>query len=82
MRMDEDAVDARVAATLQDEEEIARILALMTRPRDSRGVYRDGGCMDVSARISALGLPGNDGHPVTRVLTPLGVRIARTAARP
>ncbi len=48
MRMDEDAVDDRVAATLQDDEETARILALMTRPRDSRGVYRDGGCMDVS----------------------------------
>ena len=48
MRMDENEVDMRVAATLQDDEETARILGLMMRPRDSRGIYQDGGCMDVS----------------------------------
>ena len=48
LRMDENEVEARVAATLRDEDETARILALMMRPREPRGVYRDGGCMDVS----------------------------------
>lgn len=48
LRMDEDEVEARVAATLQDEEETARVLGLMMRPREPQGVYRGGGCMDVS----------------------------------
>ena len=48
LRMDEDEVEARVTATLQDEKETTRILDLMMRPREPQGVYRDGGCMDVS----------------------------------
>lgn len=48
MRINEDEVDLRVATTLQDNEETTRILQLMTRPRDPRGVYQKGGCMDVS----------------------------------
>ena len=46
--MDENEVDERVADTLNDAEETARILALMMRPREAQGIYRDGGCMDVS----------------------------------
>lgn len=48
LRMDENEVESRIAATLRDDDETARVLALMLRPREPQGVYRDGGCMDVS----------------------------------
>ena len=40
---------ARVEASLQDADEVQRIVQLMTRYREPRGVYTEaGGCMDTT----------------------------------
>jgi hypothetical protein len=46
LRVDEDEVARRVALTEADPVEHARVLALMQRWRDPRGVYEHGGCLD------------------------------------
>lgn len=46
VRIDEDEVERRVRATLADSDELARVLGKMQRPRDPRGVYDQGGCID------------------------------------
>lgn len=46
--MDEAEVEARVAASLADPAECARILSRMMRWRDPQGVYAEGGCIDTS----------------------------------
>jgi len=46
LRVDEDEVARRVALTEADPVARARVLDLMGRWRDSRGVYEQGGCMD------------------------------------
>lgn len=46
--IDEEAVEAHVSATMADADEVKKILEKMICPRDSRGVYADGGCMDIS----------------------------------
>ncbi len=46
--MDEDEVARRVVMSKNHPEETGRILALMQRLRDPRGVYADGGCIDSS----------------------------------
>jgi len=46
LRVDEDEVARRVALTEADPAEHARVLALMQRWRDPRGVYEHGGCLD------------------------------------
>jgi Protein-glutamine gamma-glutamyltransferase len=52
-RMDEDKVEALVAATLKQPDEVARILALMERYREPRGVYTDaGGCIDTTREFA------------------------------
>lgn len=48
LQVDEAAVDARVAATLADPDELARVLDLMWRWREPRGVYVAGGCIDTT----------------------------------
>jgi len=48
MRIDEAEVERRVQATLADPEQTAAVIAQMERPREPRGVYRDGGCMDTT----------------------------------
>lgn len=57
-RIDEDRVETLVAATRQNTEETARILALMQRYRDPRGVYQDGGCMDTTREFARWVHPG------------------------
>lgn len=48
-RIDEGKVAELVEATLKDPKELARILAIMTRYREARGVYTDaGGCIDTT----------------------------------
>lgn len=47
-RINEDEVEARVTASLNDPDELKSIMATMSRHREPRGVYRDGGCIDVS----------------------------------
>ncbi len=56
--MDESIVEARVAATLEDPAEVARILARMVRLRDPRGVYAEGGCIDTTREYPRLVRPG------------------------
>lgn len=46
VRIDEDEVERRVQQTLSDPGELARVLGLMQRLRDPRGVYDQGGCID------------------------------------
>ena len=46
LRVDEDEVERRVAATMSDPDALAAILARMQRWRDPRGIYAQGGCMD------------------------------------
>jgi hypothetical protein len=48
LRVDEAKVDALVKAALQDPGEVARIVALMWRFREGKGIYRDGGCVDTT----------------------------------
>jgi hypothetical protein len=48
-RIDENKVAALVEATLKDPTELTRILAMMTRYREARGIYTDaGGCIDTT----------------------------------
>ncbi len=51
-RMDEARVETLVAATLLDPAEVERILALMQRYREPRGVYVDGGCLDTTREFA------------------------------
>lgn len=58
-RINETEVDARVAATLQDPAEVARIMAVMERYRESRGVYTTaGGCIDTTREFARWVCPG------------------------
>ncbi|MDW5443254.1 hypothetical protein [Polaromonas sp. SM01] len=57
-RIDEDKVEALVATTQQDAAEVKRILNLMQRYREPRGVYQDGGCMDTTREFSRWVHPG------------------------
>jgi hypothetical protein len=58
MRMDEAKVEALVAATLLEPAEVERILALMQRYREPRGVYVDGGCLDTTREFARWVHPG------------------------
>lgn len=57
-RVDEAKVDMLVAAARQDARELERILALMQRYREPRGVYRDGGCLDTTREFARWVCPG------------------------
>ena len=48
LRIDEQIVEQRVQASLQNEAEVEQILATMLKLREKKGVYRDGGCIDTS----------------------------------
>jgi hypothetical protein len=52
-RIDEDKVDALVKTTMKNPAEVARIMAVMTRYREPRGVYTDaGGCIDTTREFA------------------------------
>jgi hypothetical protein len=57
LRMDEDIVAERVRETMQDANEVERILKLMMRLRDPSGVYADGGCIDTTREYARWVLP-------------------------
>jgi hypothetical protein len=57
-RIDEARVETLVADARQDDAELARILALMQRYREPRGVYLDGGCMDTTREFARWVCPG------------------------
>jgi hypothetical protein len=48
LHIDETIVQKRVSASMQNQDEIGRILEQMLRLRDVQGVYADGGCIDTS----------------------------------
>lgn len=52
-RIDEDKVDALVKTTMDNPAEVARIMAVMARYREPRGVYTDaGGCIDTTREFA------------------------------
>lgn len=59
--MDEDEVARRVALTMKDPAEVKRILALMQRLREPKGVYVDGGCIDTSREYPRRVRPATTG---------------------
>lgn len=59
--IDEDIVEARVAASLRDPAEVASILDRMLRVRDPSGVYRSGGCIDATREYVRRVRPGSSG---------------------
>lgn len=57
-RIDETRVETLAAAARQDATELKRILALMQRYREPRGIYRDGGCLDTTREFARWVCPG------------------------
>ncbi len=58
MRVDERIVEEKVRASLADPAEVERILKLMVRLREPRGVYVDGGCIDTTRECVRWVCPG------------------------
>lgn len=46
--IDENIVEARVQETLSDPHKMKRVLDVMMRMRDGKGIYAEGGCLDAS----------------------------------
>lgn len=57
-RIDEARVEMLVAAAQGDTAEVERILALMQRYREPRGVYQNGGCLDTTREFARWVCPG------------------------
>ncbi len=57
-RINEEKVEALVAAARRDASEVERILAVMLRYREPRGVYRNGGCLDTTREFARWVRPG------------------------
>lgn len=51
LRMNEEIVREKVAETKKSSVETARILEVMMRYRDARGVYQEGGCIDATRDV-------------------------------
>lgn len=66
LQIDESVVEARVQESLNNPEEVERILAEMLKLREPKGIYADGGCIDTTREYprwvcppsADLGLPG------------------------
>jgi hypothetical protein len=58
LQMNEDIVEERVRATLQNPAEVERILQRMLRMRDPGGTYAEGGCIDTSREYARWVCPG------------------------
>lgn len=58
LRINEDIVEAGVKACSADPAETARILELMLRMREPKGVYQSGGCIDTSREYPRWVCPG------------------------
>lgn len=56
--MNETLIEARVAETRRHPEQVASIMARMNRYRDPKGVYAEGGCIDVSRECPRWVCPG------------------------
>jgi hypothetical protein len=58
LRMNEAIVEAKVAETAADPAALAAVVARMSRLRDGRGIYADGGCIDFSREFARNVCPG------------------------
>ena len=58
IRMNEDIVRDKVLQTKQSPEQFKRIIERMTRYRDARGVYAEGGCIDATRDVVRWVCPG------------------------
>jgi hypothetical protein len=58
LRMNEAIVDAKVAETKAEPARLAAVAEQMTRLRDGRGIYADGGCIDFSREFARSVCPG------------------------
>lgn len=58
LQIDENVVEARVRETMADPAEKARIIELMLRYREPRGVYAAGGCIDTTREYPRWICPG------------------------
>jgi hypothetical protein len=66
-RIDEARIKPMIQATLNNPEELARVMALMTRWREARGVYTSaGGCMDTSREFARWVRPGLSDMPIPK----------------
>jgi hypothetical protein len=66
MRMDESIVEARARETMADPIRFAHVVERMARLRDGRGVYAEGGCVDVSREFPRCVRPGTAGIVLPR----------------
>ena len=58
LQIDETVVEQRVRSSMNDPAEVERILGIMLRLRDPKGVYADGGCIDTSREYPRWVCPG------------------------
>lgn len=66
-QIDEQRIEPLIEATLADPVELARVMALMTRWREPRGVYTEaGGCMDTTREFARWVRPGSTDMPIPR----------------
>jgi len=66
-RIDEERIKPLIQETLNQPEELARVMALMTRWREARGVYTlNGGCMDTSREFARWVRPGSSDMPIPK----------------
>jgi len=66
-RIDEERIKPLIEATLNNPIELARIMALMTRWRELRGVYTQaGGCMDTTREFARWVRPGTSDMPIPK----------------
>jgi len=65
VRIDEERIKPLIEATLNNPVELARVMALMTRWRELRGVYTQaGGCMDTTREFARWVRPGTSDMPI------------------
>lgn len=66
-RIDEEHIKPMIAATLADPQQLASVMARMTRWREPRGVYTDaGGCMDTTREFARWVRPGTSDMTIPR----------------
>lgn len=64
-QIDEARIEPLIEATLANPAELARVMALMTRWREPRGIYTEaGGCMDTTREFARWVRPGTSDMPV------------------
>lgn len=66
-QIDEERIKPLIEATLNNPDELAGIMALMTRWREPRGVYTsEGGCMDTTREFARWVRPGTTDMPIPK----------------